>query len=93
MMENKSWTLLSISSLFFGIFAIASTFLVRLASTGDAPVAAGNLGYLSGVLAFIGLATGLPELVKKSIDRSYPVLGIIFSVITLIVLTTLIEFN
>tara|TARA_B100001250_G_C19569934_1_gene687188 strand:- start:360 stop:557 length:198 start_codon:yes stop_codon:yes gene_type:complete len=52
-MEKKSWNLLSMSSLFFGVFAICSTFLVRLASTGSAPVAAGNLDYLSGILAFM----------------------------------------
>ena len=89
-MEKKSWTLLSISSLLFGIVAICSTFFVRLASTSSAPVATGNLGYLSGVLAFISFATGFPELFKESNERSYPVLGIIFSVITLVILTTLI---
>ena len=88
-MDKKGWTLLTLSSFVFGILAMGSTFFVKIAVGAAAITATGNLAYLSFLLAVLGIVCGVPELFKNSIEKSYPILGIVFSVASTIIVTAL----
>ena len=88
-MDKKGWTLLTLSSFVFGILAMGSTLFVRIAVGAAAITLTGNLAYLSYLLAALGIGCGVPELFKNATEKSYPILGIVFSMASTIIVTAL----
>lgn len=89
-MDRKGHSGLGIASFVFGSFSLISFFftLIALVIEAQTPII-GLFGVLNIILSLFGAGCGIPGLFSQSNKRVFPLLGTIFSVSTLITITSL----
>ena len=71
--------------------SMAAVLYLSYLKGGDVPVSYGLTGFLAAVFSIVGLVLGILAIQEKEVFKLFPVLGIIFNLIALVILMFLVQ--